>query len=237
MTRQIPWLSVFVEGVVIVGSILLAFGLQAWWEGRQQSAHSDQTLNTMLADLSAETAWLDSVSLRFAADERSGIRLLANIDNSDFPFDSVEFYLQDFYSGGPYTPSLAGYTAALQSGVLPTLPDSLSASIVSYFGASQAFFSDQMEGVRGQNAGLTELLQPYFRPYVAAEVYSLYPFPPGVRRLDSTWNELRTDNALMTQVLEFGTYAGYIVGEAESRLKENVALQATIRSALGLDPG
>ena len=25
MTRQIPWLRVFVEGVVIVGSILLAF--------------------------------------------------------------------------------------------------------------------------------------------------------------------------------------------------------------------
>ncbi len=28
MTRQIPWLRVFVEGVVIVGSILLAFGLE-----------------------------------------------------------------------------------------------------------------------------------------------------------------------------------------------------------------
>ena len=28
MKPQIPWLRVFVEGVVIVGSILLAFGLQ-----------------------------------------------------------------------------------------------------------------------------------------------------------------------------------------------------------------
>jgi len=26
---QIPWLRVFVEGVVIVGSILLAFGIEA----------------------------------------------------------------------------------------------------------------------------------------------------------------------------------------------------------------
>ncbi len=32
MKAQIPWLRVFAEGVVIVGSILLAFGLQAWWE-------------------------------------------------------------------------------------------------------------------------------------------------------------------------------------------------------------
>ena len=30
-TRQIPWLRVCVEGVVIVGSILLAFGIDAWW--------------------------------------------------------------------------------------------------------------------------------------------------------------------------------------------------------------
>ena len=33
MKPQIRWLRVFVEGVVIVGSSLLAFGLQAWWEG------------------------------------------------------------------------------------------------------------------------------------------------------------------------------------------------------------
>ena len=33
LTRQIPWLRVFVEGVVSVGSILLAFGIDAWWEG------------------------------------------------------------------------------------------------------------------------------------------------------------------------------------------------------------
>ncbi len=36
MTRQIRWLRVLVEGVVIVGSILLAFGIQAWWDGRQK---------------------------------------------------------------------------------------------------------------------------------------------------------------------------------------------------------
>ena len=30
VTRQIPWLRVFVEGVVIVASILLAFGIDAW---------------------------------------------------------------------------------------------------------------------------------------------------------------------------------------------------------------
>ena len=31
MARQIPWLRIFAEGVVIVVSILLAFGIEAWW--------------------------------------------------------------------------------------------------------------------------------------------------------------------------------------------------------------
>jgi hypothetical protein len=33
--RSLPWLRVLIEGVVIVDSILLAFGIDAWWEGRQ----------------------------------------------------------------------------------------------------------------------------------------------------------------------------------------------------------
>ncbi len=36
MSRQVPWLRVLVEGVVIVGSILLAFGIDAWWKGREE---------------------------------------------------------------------------------------------------------------------------------------------------------------------------------------------------------
>ena len=36
MSRQIQWFRVLVEGAVIVVSILLAFGIQAWWDGRQQ---------------------------------------------------------------------------------------------------------------------------------------------------------------------------------------------------------
>ncbi len=34
--HKVPWLRVFVEGAVIVGSILLAFGIDAWWEERQE---------------------------------------------------------------------------------------------------------------------------------------------------------------------------------------------------------
>ena len=41
---QIPWLRVFVEGVVIVGSILLAFGIDAWWDGRKAKVLEQELL-------------------------------------------------------------------------------------------------------------------------------------------------------------------------------------------------
>ena len=44
MKPQIPWLRVFVEGVVIVGSILLAFGIEAWWGGVQERAEEQELL-------------------------------------------------------------------------------------------------------------------------------------------------------------------------------------------------
>ncbi len=48
MKSQIPWLRVFVEGVVIVGSILLAFGVDAAWSDRQDRAR-ERALLTQLA--------------------------------------------------------------------------------------------------------------------------------------------------------------------------------------------
>lgn len=56
MTRSIPWLRVFVEGVVIVGSILLAFGIDAWWEGRQEREDELGYVERLRAGLAADTA-------------------------------------------------------------------------------------------------------------------------------------------------------------------------------------
>ncbi len=59
MTRQIPWLRVFVEGVVIVGSILLAFGIQAWWDGVQEREDERQALEALARDFESAADTLD----------------------------------------------------------------------------------------------------------------------------------------------------------------------------------
>ena len=49
---QMPWLRVFVEGVVIVGSILLAFGIDAAWEGVHEREDERASLELLSRDLS-----------------------------------------------------------------------------------------------------------------------------------------------------------------------------------------
>ena len=46
MDKPIPRLRVCVEGAVIVGSILLAFGIDAWWDGKQARIEEGVYLNS-----------------------------------------------------------------------------------------------------------------------------------------------------------------------------------------------
>jgi len=43
-THDIPWKRISAEGIAIVVSILLAFGIQAWWESRQNQAKEVEIL-------------------------------------------------------------------------------------------------------------------------------------------------------------------------------------------------
>lgn len=56
MKPQVPWLRVFVEGVVIVGSILLAFAIDAWWEERQDRSVEEALLTGLIEDLRRDSA-------------------------------------------------------------------------------------------------------------------------------------------------------------------------------------
>ena len=59
MKAQIPWLRVFVEGAVIVGSILLAFGIQAWWDESQERVEERQALESLAREFASAADVLD----------------------------------------------------------------------------------------------------------------------------------------------------------------------------------
>ena len=49
-TNQIPWPRILIEGVVIVGSILLAFGIDEAWDQRQERVEERQILLSLQED-------------------------------------------------------------------------------------------------------------------------------------------------------------------------------------------
>lgn len=51
MSSRIPWLRVSIEGAVIVGSILLAFGIDAWWDERDRKRTLEQDLSSVLDEI------------------------------------------------------------------------------------------------------------------------------------------------------------------------------------------
>jgi hypothetical protein len=55
-TRSIPWPRIFAEALAIVVSILLAFGIQAWWEERQDRAVEQALLAGLVEDLRLDSA-------------------------------------------------------------------------------------------------------------------------------------------------------------------------------------
>ncbi len=50
-SKDIPWLRVLVEGVVIVGSILLAFALDAWWDDRKREGELRDQLEVVVREM------------------------------------------------------------------------------------------------------------------------------------------------------------------------------------------
>ena len=67
---RIPWLRIGAEGVAIVVSILLAFGIQAWWELRGEVAEEREILVGLEAEFEALRSRLDPLARRNRAGER-----------------------------------------------------------------------------------------------------------------------------------------------------------------------
>ena len=65
--QPIPWLRIGAEGVAIVVSILLAFGIQAWWEARADRVLELHLLQGFEVELSRDTS-----DIRFAMNAARG---------------------------------------------------------------------------------------------------------------------------------------------------------------------
>lgn len=62
MSDRMRWIRVLIEAVVIVGSILLAFGIDAWWDARNEAVRRLAGVEGLRSDFQAARRDLDRVS-------------------------------------------------------------------------------------------------------------------------------------------------------------------------------
>ena len=60
-SQRIPWNRLAAEGFVVVVSILLAFAIDAWWDGYQENQREDRQLAAMRVEFSTSSVAIDEV--------------------------------------------------------------------------------------------------------------------------------------------------------------------------------
>lgn len=60
-SQRIPWNQLAAEGLVVVVSILLAFAIDAWWDGYLEDRRESKQLAAMREEFSASSAAIDEV--------------------------------------------------------------------------------------------------------------------------------------------------------------------------------
>jgi hypothetical protein len=79
--------------VVIVGSILLAFGIDAWWDGRQERSEGDRILVALERDLVDTRADLLSTMAEFEAVEDTIMLLLEHASGAEAELTQQRLYV------------------------------------------------------------------------------------------------------------------------------------------------
>ena len=125
--RKIPWLRVFVEGAVIVVSILLALAADAWWDGRREAAEERAALAGLQADFEVNLSNLQGLIVLHEAQ----IALVADLmamseeERAAIPRDSTTRYLRAMANPGTFESRDGTLDGLTTSGRLSVISDNV----------------------------------------------------------------------------------------------------------------
>jgi hypothetical protein len=184
---DISWQRLAVEGLAIVLSILLAFGIDAWWEERHERDEVKEALAVVEQELTANRAWVDFQRKRIQGIMDAVLRVYAVEPDINAPGSNATLdrdLVQAVMLPGQQPLSIASIDALLQSGKLHAIHNAeLRLELVQWplrvVGASSLFESDAYPEVaqrlaqHGDRAQLEQYLQLPGHPGIALEKFPL----------------------------------------------------------------
>jgi len=139
---------IIAESLAIVCSILLAFGIQAWWETRQESEERAKVAAALSADFRTTRDRLSDAILRAnTLIDRTSAFMTLSADPASVARDSLQLLVGAAFGGPDFTPSLANYEGFLSSGKFAVIEDfDLTAALADFQTALSRF--DELERTR-----------------------------------------------------------------------------------------
>lgn len=218
---------------LIVVSILIAFTLEAWWDGHQRDAQEREALATVADELAASRAELDSVMdfNEVRAEAAQYFRTLAGRDLAALPLDSLGFAFGAIGGGMTFDPGLGATRAIIDAG-LPTDPE-LRATIAAWpsmlreIEADQGFILARYEKLSDAlvDAGLSSRIEAFLE---RSESAGDDPTPRLGAEFRALMTSLATNAAIRERVVALGSAIDELqreLSEVEERLD---ALQAAV---------
>jgi hypothetical protein len=124
---RLPYARILVEGVVIVGSILLAFGIDAAWDSREEGVQSRALLEALSEDFEAARNRFDQWKTSHAYAFESAERLLTYAEDDRIrEADRAQvdtLFSRLFYSMDTFNPPMGTVETILSSGRLDLFED------------------------------------------------------------------------------------------------------------------
>ena len=115
--QTIPWTKISVEAAAIVASILLAFSIDAWWDGVKSRAEEQEILSLLRAEFEAN----QEVLTRTAGIHRlnlGAMQEIISVSESDIPITDESLGLLFLQAAGTphYNPATGALAATISSG-------------------------------------------------------------------------------------------------------------------------
>jgi pimeloyl-ACP methyl ester carboxylesterase len=218
-STRIPWARIVAEGVAIVGSILLAFALDAWWDRRAERRDELETLTRLAEEfdrsaeiLAATQAFQDSV---IRASEAL-LELIGPGAEPGVPTDSVGRLIYGSIRRGTFTPVSGVLGSVLSSGRLRIIiSDSLRAELAAWPGLVE----DLNEGERFAWAFVDDRYIPYLDERISWRSVDhlvgneAYVRPSGFER---GWMDVLGDRLFENLLGTQHTYTQVILADSEA---------------------
>ena len=234
-TRQIPWGRLGLELVVIVGGILIALGLESWWDGLADGRRAQEYLVALEAEIQGD---IESLETGFLPRITGKLQALAEIapvvrGQAPVPADTVAFLTRVGFgglAGIPNSTNLVGTTTMdemVATGALSLIESTaLRSDLIAYY------------NLAGSLSARFNALMPNYPFFV-------HGYSPAERRGDMTPDDVRAfgvDRALSAyRSPEFETvmnqeynYALYLQRAVDGMLDDARELTRSLRCARGV---